>query len=541
MSATAHSVTPVGARSTPIWMKTIPILVLLGLPWIGMPTATAAPTVSVYQKHCAVCHGKNGNGKTTAGQGMNPPPTDFTAPTALVTLTKERMIQSIREGRKGTAMVAWKDLLSEPEIAEVVDTIRETLMLSSRDKDASPGQQLYANNCSVCHGDKGDVAVWARSGLAPPPRNFTSDQTRQELSRERMIFSVTYGRAETAMPAWVGRLKPEEIEQIVDYIRHSFLFPGGETQSQSAKKKPAGEHEHDHEHYDQAEMNAPMPNGLTGDAVWGKQFYDRTCADCHGTQGDGKGKRSDFIYPKPRNFLHPASQHKFNRPHLFEVISQGTRQTEMPAWNKVLTDNEIAHVTEYVFNRFIQPNTNPPGTNQPVNKHLDSHHHDAHQPEAKQPDAKQPDAHQHDSKHSDSHQPEAKQPEAKQPDAKQPDAHQHDSKHSDSHQPEAKQPDAKQPEAHQHDSKHSDSHQPEAKQPEAKQPEAKQPDAHQHDSKHSDSHLPDSKQPDAKQPDAHQHDSKHSDSHLPDSKQPDANQPNSNQSQSTTPVMEHHH
>ncbi|MBF0295795.1 MAG: c-type cytochrome [Magnetococcales bacterium] len=335
------------------------VSLMVCLPWLSADAA--APAADLYRKHCAVCHGKSGDGRTTAGSGMQPPPGDFTAPGALVTLTRERMVRSIREGRKGTAMVAWQGVLSDEEILAVTEYIRDDLMLSSYDKDASPGRKIFASNCSVCHGDKGDVAVWARSGLSPAPRNFTSDLARRELTRERMVFSVTYGRAETAMPAWVGRLKTEEIEQVVDYIRHAFLFPGG---AGEPARKPEAAHDsaqpHDHNsHFDTASMNAPMPKGLTGNVVWGKQFYDRHCADCHGETGDGKGRRSEFIYPKPRNFLHPASQHKFNRSHLFDVIAEGMRGTEMPAWNKVLTDQEIANLAEYVFKTFIRPGAEP--------------------------------------------------------------------------------------------------------------------------------------------------------------------------------------
>ena len=44
-----------------------------------------------------------------------------------------------------------------------------------------------------------------------------------------------------------------------------------------------------------------------------------------------------------------------NRVELFEMISVGKPGTEMPAWNKVLSPQEIANVTEFVFQRFIQP------------------------------------------------------------------------------------------------------------------------------------------------------------------------------------------
>ncbi|MBF0283558.1 MAG: c-type cytochrome [Magnetococcales bacterium] len=325
--------------------------------WSGEGSARAfAP---LYQKYCAVCHGTDG--KARSMQGMTPPPTDFTLPEALVRFTREGMIEAVRKGKPNTAMTSWEGVLKPEEMEGVVDYIQQSLMLSSRDKDAGKGRKLFAENCSVCHGDKGNTAVWAQSGLNPAPRNFTTDKARQELNRERMIFSVTYGRPETAMPAWNNRLSKEEIEAVVDYVRGAFVFPGGEPTpadpnkpaAPTAKGAPAAPVVH--EHYNLADMAKPLPFGLKADAGWGKEFYNKNCAVCHGELGDGKGPRSDFIYPKPRNFLHTAAQHKFNRAHLFEVIATGMRGTEMPAWNKVLSNQEIANVAEYVFQTFIKP------------------------------------------------------------------------------------------------------------------------------------------------------------------------------------------
>jgi mono/diheme cytochrome c family protein len=60
--------------------------------------------------------------------------------------------------------------------------------------------------------------------------------------------------------------------------------------------------------------------------------------------------------PKPRNFLHPAARQALNRVTLFKMTSEGVRGSEMPAWNKVLTPQEIANVSEFVFQQFIQNN-----------------------------------------------------------------------------------------------------------------------------------------------------------------------------------------
>ena len=350
---------------------------------------TDPSSAHLYKKYCSVCHGKVGDGKSAASRGMVPSPANFTSPEVMATLSRERMLQSVTEGRPKTAMVAWKELLKPQEIEGIVDYIRNTLMLSSRSEDASPGRKLFAKNCSVCHGDKGDVAVWAQGGLVPPPRNFTTDNARWELTRKRMIFSVSYGRPETAMPSWSGRLSPEDIEAVVSYIRKSFMFPDGEEEtpsqadSHTGKKKGA----HDHSNHDASDMLLPIPNGLVGDAEWGKKFYKDQCATCHGEKGDGKGPRSSFIYPKPRNFLHPSSQNKFNRPHLFDVIAKGVRGSEMPAWDKVLNNQEIANLAEYISQAFVGVDLNGVRQNHPA-----AHDAASHQQHAAPPVE---DAHQH--------------------------------------------------------------------------------------------------------------------------------------------------
>jgi mono/diheme cytochrome c family protein len=79
----------------------------------------------------------------------------------------------------------------------------------------------------------------------------------------------------------------------------------------------------------------------------------QNCTACHGADGKGNGPRAYFIYPRPRNFHHPASKARFNRPELFNAIKKGVIGREMPAWEKVMSDQQIADITEYVFQTFI--------------------------------------------------------------------------------------------------------------------------------------------------------------------------------------------
>jgi len=213
--------------------------------------------------------------------------------------------------------------------------------------NSTDGATLYHDYCSVCHGDSGQGAMWSKSGLDPAPVKFSSDFAKQELTRERMITSATYGRSETAMVGWGTRLNSSQIAAIVDYIRSEFMEITDENPQLAAQATSE-------ESFTAADMSESMPEELSGDVNRGASLYMVNCATCHGVFGDGRGPRSYFISPKPRNFTHAESQAKFNRPFLFKAISKGRLKAEMPAWSTVWSNQQIADVAEFVFQTYIQ-------------------------------------------------------------------------------------------------------------------------------------------------------------------------------------------
>ncbi|MGE5645911.1 MAG: DUF5777 family beta-barrel protein [Acidobacteriota bacterium] len=72
---------------------------------------------SVFDRNCAVCHGAGGKGNP----GLGTP--NFTDPKVRATLTHEKVVETIRKGKKGTAMVAWEGKLTAPEIDAVASYI----------------------------------------------------------------------------------------------------------------------------------------------------------------------------------------------------------------------------------------------------------------------------------------------------------------------------------------------------------------------------------------------------------------------------------
>jgi mono/diheme cytochrome c family protein len=221
---------------------------------------------------------------------------------------------------------------------------------------------LYHNYCSVCHGDRGDGKSRATGALSTLPRDFTSEASKLELTRERIASAIAHGRPGTAMVGWKTQLSPTDIDRLTDYVLTRFV------RGQPASAAPAaisGTRAHGGREADtapsaaastsvQVNMTAGLPNGLRGDPKRGGAFYLANCATCHGARGDGAGPRAYFINPKPRNFTEAASRARLNRVALYAGISEGRLMSEMPAWKQVATPQQIADVSEYVFQTFIR-------------------------------------------------------------------------------------------------------------------------------------------------------------------------------------------
>ena len=325
----------------------------------------------LYAEYCSVCHGDQGDGKTHATRGLNPPPRDFTQPGMKAQLPREYMITVVSEGKPGTAMVGWNTQLSRDQIEGLVDYIRTNFMgeASVGKLGKAPagqphsGKAIFAATCSVCHGEDGAGALWGKTSLNPPPVDFTQVTPEQGMSRERMIASVTHGRPGTAMTAFASQLTSQEIETVVDYIRTTFMpeeeqasadtgATGASMAVMGKKLSVAGIGGQTITHG--VNFDLPMPDNLEGDTAMGAASYLQNCSACHGVQGKGDGPRAYFIFPRPRNFVSPENRARFNRPALFSAIKNGVVGREMPAWERVFSDQQIADVAEYVFQTFIK-------------------------------------------------------------------------------------------------------------------------------------------------------------------------------------------
>lgn len=82
------------------------------------------------------------------------------------------------------------------------------------------GQQLFATNCSSCHGNEAKGDGPAAASLNPKPANL--EQTAQETQPAYQHWVITKGGAaaglSSAMPAFEGTLSDDDIWKIVTYL-----------------------------------------------------------------------------------------------------------------------------------------------------------------------------------------------------------------------------------------------------------------------------------------------------------------------------------
>ena len=86
----------------------------------GVETASAG--AEIFKANCAACHGDTGHGDGPAGAALVPTPRNLADLQTQV--GDDYLFWRISTGKEGTAMVSWKDILTEEQIWQVISFLR---------------------------------------------------------------------------------------------------------------------------------------------------------------------------------------------------------------------------------------------------------------------------------------------------------------------------------------------------------------------------------------------------------------------------------
>jgi mono/diheme cytochrome c family protein len=89
----------------------------------------------------------------------------------------------------------------------------------------------------------------------------------------------------------------------------------------------------------------PLSTRTTANAA-GQYLYEQHCASCHGPAGLGDGPISASLDPAPTDLVGLVTTAPDD--YLFWRVTEGMPGTSMPAWKRILTEEEIWQTLAYV-------------------------------------------------------------------------------------------------------------------------------------------------------------------------------------------------
>ena len=177
------------------------------------------------------------------------------------------------------------------------------------------GEQLYNQNCSVCH----QADAIGKPGFAP---SLTNPELLSAASDKFLLSTIRDGRLGTGMPPF-AHLGKEGIEAVVAYLRSHTTSPS------IAAKIDAQPESH-------------------GDPRLGETWFRDICSTCHGNKGDGYMDGGTGTAIGKAGFLDKASD-GFIRT----TVKHGRSNTRMLGFQGAsglanLSDREIDDVIAYM-------------------------------------------------------------------------------------------------------------------------------------------------------------------------------------------------
>jgi mono/diheme cytochrome c family protein len=245
--------------------------------------------VELFAKNCSNCHGDRIPRLTDIAQAR----------------------ESIANGGAHQTMPVWGDMLTSEQLDALVNYTFETVSGTPLEQ----GQQLFSQNCSVCHGSLGEGGINPVNSkdIIAPISSGEFLKTRDDFTLRSIIsqgqpnfgmspFSTAYG----------GPLEDDEIDSIVAYMRSW-------------------------------EANPPVeqPPEVASDVVelGGEQIFSDICSQCHGKNGEGSVGPS----LQSKDFQDKNTDQK-----IFDTINLGHEATTMIGWGDILTSDQITELVKYI-------------------------------------------------------------------------------------------------------------------------------------------------------------------------------------------------
>lgn len=285
----------------------------------------------IYNFRCYFCHGYSGDARTVAASFLTPPPVNFTIADAS-RLTSEYIVQILKNGKPGTAMTPFSSVLSDTEMKQVAEFVvhefvehKATNTRYHTPENGWPDHERYRAAFPFATGEITVSTSW---------ESLTEDQTRgKHLFLSSCVSCHDRGKTADDTAIWEPRA--------LSYPRNNYSHTAPQPLDGMSSASPYLLHD-----------IPPRIENLSAHELRGKQLFEDNCAFCHGADGTGKNWIGSFLEPHPRNLQDPAFMRHMTRALLTQRIMHGLPETSMPAWESVLSADEISSIVAYIARAF---------------------------------------------------------------------------------------------------------------------------------------------------------------------------------------------
>lgn len=209
-----------------------------------------------------------------------------------------------------------REIVALVVLARLVGVSETAFAGASADVKQTRGEQTYSEFCSTCHGryGRGDGPLVQNLTRQPPDftdSNWLAGRTDAEIAKGLV-------GASSGPMAVAGVLKPEVLVDSIAYVR-TLSVPG---------------------------KHVSIPAG--------RDIYNATCWQCHGSNGDGKGPVAKFMGDAtPRDFTSASFVIDGHEDEIAAFITLGAVKAAhgsryMPEWASRLSPQQIRDTVEYL-------------------------------------------------------------------------------------------------------------------------------------------------------------------------------------------------
>lgn len=282
----------------------------------------------IYNYRCYFCHGYSGDARTLTTTYVNPKPRDFTR-TPVSELPREQMIHAVIHGKPQTAMHGFSRLLNQKETEAVVDFVRLEFMQNKKENT-----RYHTLENGWDNHQRYTIAFPFASGkiaLDTPWESLTTEQVRgKQLFLTSCVTCHDRAIVKDEGVMWK--------KQAISYPRNNYSHTEIDAISSASI-------------YAKHDL-VPDASNFSAEARVGQHLWEENCAFCHGSDGTGENWIGSFLDPQPRNLSDPDFMNMMNRELLTVRIKNGLKNTSMPAWKNVLSEQQIQQIITYISEAF---------------------------------------------------------------------------------------------------------------------------------------------------------------------------------------------